>query len=67
LPRILCRLFRNAAPARNFVEHDGREYAIVSGIEKPGSESFIDVAVKVNGVEKAIARYGVVLIRISLQ
>jgi hypothetical protein len=52
---------------KKFVGHDGREYAIVSGIEKPGSESFIDVAVKVDGVEKAVARYGVVLIRISLQ
>ena len=52
---------------KKFVGHDGREYAIVSGIEKPGSESFIDVAVKVDGVEKAVARYGVVLIRIALQ
>jgi hypothetical protein len=52
---------------KKFVGHDGREYAIVSGIEKPGAESIIDVAVKVNGVEKAVARYGVVLIRISLQ
>ena len=52
---------------KKFVGHDGREYAIVRGIEKPGSESFIDVAVKVDGVEKAVARYGVVLIRISLQ
>ena len=52
---------------KKFVGHDGRECAIVSGIEKSGSESFIHVAVKVNGVEKAVARYGVFLIRISLQ
>jgi hypothetical protein len=52
---------------KKFVGHDGREYAIVSGIEKPGSERFIDVAVKDNGVDKAVARYAVVLIRISLQ
>jgi hypothetical protein len=42
---------------KKFLGHDGREYAIVSGIEK----------VKVDGVEKAVARYGVVLVRISLQ
>ena len=52
---------------KKFIGHDGREYAIVSGIEKPGSERFIDVAVKDNGVDKAVARYAVVLIRISLQ
>jgi hypothetical protein len=52
---------------KKFVGHDGREYAIVRGIEKPGSERFIDVAVKDNGVDKAVARYAVVLIRISLQ
>ena len=28
---------------KKFVGHDGREYAVVSGIEKSGSESFIDV------------------------
>ena len=40
---------------------------MVSGDRKPEPKSFIDVAVKVDGVEKAVARYGVVLIRISLQ
>jgi hypothetical protein len=50
---------------KKFVGHDGREYAILSGIEKPESKSFIDVAVKVHGEDKAIARYAIVLIGIS--
>ena len=50
---------------KKFVGHDGREYAILSGIEKPESKSFIDVAVKVDGEHKAVARYAIVLIGIS--
>lgn len=67
LARDTLSAISQSGSGKKFVGHDGREYAIVSGIEKPGSQSFIDVAVKVNGVEKAVARYGVVLIGISLQ
>jgi len=52
---------------KKFVGHDGREYAIVSGDEKPESKTFIDVAVKIDGVDKAVARYAIVLIGISRQ
>jgi len=51
---------------RKFVGHDGREY-IVRGGEKPASETFIDVAVNIDGVDTAVARYAMVLIRISGQ
>jgi hypothetical protein len=51
---------------RKFVGHDGREY-IVRGNPKPESETFIDVAVDIDGVDTAVARYAVVLIRISGQ
>ncbi|MFZ1118647.1 MAG: hypothetical protein WB580_17265 [Candidatus Binataceae bacterium] len=52
---------------KKFVGHDGREYAIVSGNEKPDSETFIDVAVKIDGVDQTVARYAIVLIGISRQ
>jgi hypothetical protein len=51
---------------RKFVGHDGREY-IVRGREMPTSETFIDVAVTVDGVDTAVARYAMVLIRIAAQ
>ncbi|HTQ25043.1 MAG TPA: hypothetical protein VMI09_10120 [Candidatus Binataceae bacterium] len=51
---------------RKFVGHDGRQY-IVRGSEKPESETFIDVAVNIDGVDTAVARYAVVLIRIAGQ
>ncbi|HEY2525680.1 MAG TPA: hypothetical protein VGI29_11525 [Candidatus Binataceae bacterium] len=51
---------------RKFVGHDGREY-IVRGRGKPASETFIDVAVNIDGVHTAVARYAVVLIRIAAQ
>jgi hypothetical protein len=50
-----------------FVGHDGREYAIVSGKEIPDSGTFVDVTVKIDGVVTAVARYALVLIRISRQ
>jgi hypothetical protein len=42
---------------KKFIGHDGRENAIVSGDRKPEPKSFIDVAVKVDGENKAVARY----------
>ena len=51
---------------RKFVGHDGREY-VVRGNPGARSETFIDVATNVGGVDTAVARYAVVLIRISGQ
>jgi hypothetical protein len=52
---------------KKFVGHDGREYALVSGDKKPESKNFFDVAVNIDGEDKAVARYAIVLIRISSQ
>jgi hypothetical protein len=52
---------------KKFVGHDGREYAIVGKKEKRASENFIDVAVNIDGVDKTVARYAIVLIGISQQ
>jgi hypothetical protein len=41
---------------KKFIGHDSRECAIVSGDRKPKPKSFIDVAVKVDGEDKAIVR-----------
>ena len=48
-----------------FIGHDSRESAIVSGDHKPESKSFIEAAVKVDGEDKAVARYAILLIWIS--
>ena len=42
---------------KKIIGHDGRENAIVSGDRKPEPKSFIDLAVKVDGENKAVARY----------
>lgn len=52
---------------RQFVGHDGREYAIVGASGKADAKTFIDVVVKTDGVAKAVARYAIVPIGISRQ
>ena len=42
---------------KKFISHDGRENSILSGDQKPEPKSFIDVAVKVDGENKAVAGY----------
>jgi hypothetical protein len=66
LREILCQQFRNPAPAKKVVG-DGEEYVIVSGSEKAATKSFIDVAVKIGGRDKMVARYALILIGISGQ
>jgi hypothetical protein len=65
LDDVVEYLLSNGAGGK-FVGHDGRQY-IVRGSEKPQSETFIDVAVNIHGVDTAVARYAVVLIRIAGQ
>jgi hypothetical protein len=42
---------------KKFISHDGRENAIVSGDGSRSRRASIDVAVKVDGENKAVARY----------
>jgi hypothetical protein len=67
LTKDILSAISQCGDGKKFVGHDGREYAIVSGNEKTDSEAFFDVAVKIDGVDKAVARYAIVLIRISPQ
>jgi hypothetical protein len=66
LARDTLSVIAQFGAGRKFVGHDGREY-VVRGNPGPESETFIDVATKIDGVDTAIARYAVVLIRISGQ
>jgi hypothetical protein len=52
---------------RRFVGHDGREYVIVRGSEKAETKNVVDVTVKVESMDKPLARYALILIEISGQ
>ena len=48
-----------------FVGQDGREYLLARGCEKAEKKNVVDVTVKIKGVDKALARYALLLIDIS--
>jgi hypothetical protein len=50
---------------KNFVGQDGREYLIARGCEKAETKNVVDVTVKIEGVDKALARYALLLIDVS--
>jgi hypothetical protein len=50
-----------------FVGHDGREYVIARGSEKAETKNVVEVTVKIEGVDKPLARYALILIEISGQ
>ena len=50
---------------KRFVGHDGREYLIAKGGEKAETKNVVDVTVKIEGSDKALARYALLLIDIS--
>ena len=66
LARDTLSAIAQCGAGRRFVGHDGREY-VIRGNPKSEPETFIDVAVNVDGVDTTVARYAVVLIRISGQ
>jgi hypothetical protein len=49
-----------------FVGHDGREYVIAKGGEQAETKkNVVDVTVKIEGSDKALAKYALLLIDIS--
>jgi hypothetical protein len=50
---------------KTFVGPDGREYLIAAGCEKAETKNVVDVTVKIEGVDKALARYALLLIDVS--
>jgi hypothetical protein len=50
---------------KSFVGNDGREYVIAKGSEKAETKNVVDVTVKVEGADKTLARYALILIDIS--
>jgi hypothetical protein len=50
---------------KKFVGQDGREYLIARGCEKAETKNVVDMTVKIKGVDKALARYALLLIDIS--
>jgi hypothetical protein len=61
---VICRLFADAR--REFLGHDGRQYMIVgSSSEESESESFINITVKLDEGREVVAKYALLLERIS--
>jgi hypothetical protein len=52
---------------KRFVGHDGRKYLIARGSEKAETKNVVDVTVKIEGMDKPLARYALILIEISGQ
>ena len=50
---------------KKFLGHDGREYVIAKGGQKAETKNVVDVTVKIEGSDKALARYALLLIDIS--
>ena len=50
---------------KKFVGQDGREYLIARECEKAETKNVVDVTVKIEGVDKALARYALLLIDVS--
>jgi hypothetical protein len=50
---------------KKFVGHDGREYVIAGGGEKAETKNVVDVTVKIEGSDKALAKYALLVIDIS--
>ena len=50
---------------KKLVGHDGREYVIARGSEKAETKNVVDVTVKIEGVDKALAQYALILIDVS--
>ena len=50
---------------KRFVGHDGRQYRIARGGEKAETKNVVDVTVKIEGSDKALAKYALLLIDIS--
>jgi hypothetical protein len=50
---------------KRFVGQDGREYVIARGCEKVETKNVVDMTVKIEGADKALARYALLLIDIS--
>ena len=50
---------------KKFLGHDGRDYAIARGDQKSETENVVDVTVKIEGSDKPLARYALILIEIS--
>ena len=52
---------------RRFVGHDGRDYVIARESKKAETKNVVEVTVKIEGVDKPLARYALILIEISGQ
>jgi hypothetical protein len=50
---------------KRFVGDDGRQYLIAKGGEKAETKNVVHLTVKIEGVDKAPARYALLLIDIS--
>jgi len=50
---------------KRFIGHDGREYLIDRGYEEAETKNVVEVAVKIEGSDKTLARYALLLIDIS--
>ena len=50
---------------RKFLGHDGREYVIARGGQKSETNNVIDIIVKIEGSDKPLAKYALLLIDIS--
>jgi hypothetical protein len=50
---------------KRFVGHNGREYVIARGSEKAETKNVIDMIVKIEGSDKPLAKYALLLIDIS--
>jgi hypothetical protein len=60
---VISRLF---ADGEEFSGHDGRQYAIIGiNAEETESESFVDVAVKLNEGRRMVAKFAIILQQIS--
>jgi hypothetical protein len=60
---VISRLF---ADGEEFSGHDGRQYAIIGiNAEETESESFVDVAVKLDKGRRVVAKFAIILQQIS--
>jgi hypothetical protein len=50
---------------KKFLGHDGREYVIARGGQKSETKNVIDMIVKIEGSDKPLAKYALLLIDIS--
>lgn len=54
-----------ACTGKKFIGHDGLEYSICGEGENGAVKCFIEVSAKMHGVDKAVARYALVLIGLA--